>query len=620
MTRNASAPFWVRTTLIVLLALCAVPAWLWLAGHAFLWLAFHGHDQPAATLLTWPAYFKSYGAVAGIKHWLIGSGGAATVVVLAPLALFFFKSKPPQHGRARFARLGEIRRAALLEQTGDGIIVGRRSKQFLTAGIDKYPHVMLAAPTGSGKGVGVVIPNLLNWNHSVIVLDIKKENWEITAGFRAAHGHDVFLFDPASPLRQTHRWNPLAYIREDASLRVDDIQKIAHILFPDIAGTDPIWTASCRSLFLGLVLYLLETPGKPVTLGQVARESFAGDDQRFTGIIEAHQAQGTPYSDSCTHALLDYVRTSDNTRTSIRKTFTSRFELFLNPILDAATSANDFDLEALRRRRTSIYIGITPDNLSRLSPLLNLFFQQVVDLNTRELPEHNPALKYQCLLLLDEFRALGRMPLIVEAVAFLRGYGVRLLPIFQSPSQIRELYGEEAARTFFQNHQVRISYTPPDMTVATEISRELGTYTYQARSTSRPSAFSKGTRSMSESDHARALLLPQEVKEIGEEEALILAKGCPPIQADKIRWHRDPAFMHRRRSPPFVAPVPQVSAVGTEGSSSSDTAEAAALDTVYDRPLSDFCLDLSDVTLPSGEVSQAEAEAAADQLFSAMSR
>jgi type IV secretion system protein VirD4 len=620
MTRNASAPFWVRAILVVLLALCAVPAWLWLAGHAYLWLAFHGHGQPVATLLTWPLYFHTYRSFAGVQHDLLISGATATVVVLAPAALSFIKPKRAQHGQARFARLREIRKVGLLDDASDGIIVGRRGSKFLTASLQRYPHVMLAAPTGSGKGVGVVIPNLLNWNQSVIVLDIKKENWEITAGFRAAHGHDVFLFDPASPLRQTHRWNPLAYIREDASLRVDDIQKIAHILFPDIAGTDPIWTASCRSLFLGLVLYLLETPGKPVTLGQVARESFAGDDQRFTGIIETRQTQGTPYSDSCAHALLDYVRTSDNTRTSIRKTFTSRFELFLNPILDAATSANDFDLEALRRRRTSIYIGITPDNLSRLSPLLNLFFQQVVDLNTRELPEHNPALKYQCLLLLDEFRSLGKMPLIVEAVAFLRGYGVRLLPIFQSPSQIRELYGEEAARTFFQNHQVRISYTPPDMTVATEISRELGTYTYQARSTSRPSAFSKGTRSMSESDHARALLLPQEVKEIGEEQALILAKGCPPIQADKIRWHRDPEFIHRRRSPPFVAPVPLVSAVGTEGSSSSGAVEAADLDTVYDRPLSDFCLDLSDVTLPSGEVSQAEAEAAADQLFSAMSR
>jgi type IV secretion system protein VirD4 len=412
MTRNASAPFWVRALLVGALAVLSVPAWLWLAGHAFVWLVFRGHNQPVATLPTWPAYFHLYSNVADVKRFLVLSGGLASVAVLAPMALFFIKPKRPLHGEARFARVADIRKAGLLESTGDGIIVGRRGRKFLTASLKKYPHVMLAAPTGAGKGVSVVIPNLLNWNHSVIVLDIKKENWEITAGFRAAHGHEVFLFDPASPQRLTHRWNPLAYVREDPALRVDDIQKIAHILFPDIAGSDPIWTASCRSLFLGLVLYLLETPDKPVTLGQVARESFAGNDQRFAKLVEARQAEGKPYSNSCAHALLDYVHTSDNTRTSIRKTFTSRFELFLNPIIDAATAENDFDLEALRRRRISIYLGITPDNLGRLAPLLNLFFQQVVDLNTRELPEHNPALRHQCLLLLDEFRALGKMPLL----------------------------------------------------------------------------------------------------------------------------------------------------------------------------------------------------------------
>lgn len=621
MTPNASAPFWVRASLLALLALCAVPAWLWLAGRAFLMLAFHGDGQPAATLLTWPIYAHAYGSIAGVRRLLILSGAGATIAILAPLALLFIKPRPPLHGRARFARLRDIRKAGLLDDASDGIIVGRLGRRVLTASLATFPHVMLAAPTGSGKGVGIVIPNLLNWNHSVIVLDIKKENWQLTAGFRAEHGHEVFLFDPASPHRHTHRWNPLAYVRDDHALRVDDVQKIAHILFPDIAGTDPIWTASCRSLFLGLVLYLLETPGKSVTLGQVARESFAGNDQRFAKIIETRQAEGNPYSDACAHALLDYVHTSDNTRTSIRKTFTSRFELFLNPTIDAATCANDFDLEALRRRRISIYLGITPDNLTRLSPLLNLFFQQVVDLNTRELPEHNPDLKVQCLLLLDEFRALGKMPLIVEAVAYLRGYGVRLMPIFQSPSQVRELYGEEAAKAFFQNHPIRIAFTPPDMGVATEISRELGTYTVKARSVSRPSAFSKGTRSMSESDHARALLLPQEVKAIGTDETLILAKGCPPIRADKIRWYRDPDFKHRHRRPPTVAPVPRVRAEHVDGTStSSRPPEAADLDTLYDRPLSDFSLDLSDVAIPGGELSQVEAEALADQLYAAMTR
>ena len=620
MTRNASAPFWVKALLVALLALAAVPAWLWLASFTFLWLTFHGHGGPATALLAWPQYLHAYGNVDGTQHNLLLSGCAATAAMIAPLVLFFIKPKAPLHGKARFARLAEIRKAGLLDHAGDGIIVGRRGGKFLTASLDKYPHVMLAAPTGSGKGVGIVIPNLLHWNHSVIVLDIKKENWTLTAGFRAAHGHEVFLFDPGSPHRLTHRWNPLAYVRDDPALRVDDVQKIGHILFPDVPGTDPIWTASCRSLFLGLVLYLLETPGKPVTLGQVAREAYSGKDKRFEAIIAARAATENPYSDVCAHALMDYVQTSDNTRTSIRKTFTSRFDLFLNPIIDAATAANDFDLEALRRRRISIYLGITPDNLTRLAPLLNLFFQQVVDLSTRELAAHNPALKYQCLLLLDEFRALGKLPMIVEAAAFLRGYGVRLLPIFQSPSQVRELYGDDAAKTFFQNHQLHIIYTPPDIGVATEVSRELGTYTYKATSSSRPSAFSRGNRSMSDSDQARSLLLPQEVKAIGEDEALIFAKGCPPIEAEKIRWFRDPVFKHRPQYAPQVLPVPLATHAGIGESPAIYPTEDGELDTLYERSMSDFGLDLSDVVIPSGELSTVEAEAAADQLFSALTR
>lgn len=624
MSRNASAPFWVKAVIVLVLVLLAIPAWLWVSGHLFTLIAFRGKGEPA-TWLTWVNYYHFYWHDEAVHPKLLLSAAAASALVLSPFGLFFVKPRQSLHGEARFAKRGEIVKAGLDEHTGDGIVIGRMPGQpnkYLFASMAKYPHVMLAAPTGSGKGVGIVIPNLLHWNHSVIVLDIKKENWTLTAGHRAKHGHACYLFDPANPKRITHRWNPLSYIRDDPALRVDDTQKIGNILFPDIHGTDPIWTASCRSLFLGLTLYLMETEGKPRTLGQVAREAYSGDDKRWKGIIEERQKSGKPFSEPCMHALLDYVNTSDNTRTSIRKTFTSRFELFINPIIDAATAGNDFDLEALRKRPISIYLGITPDNLGRLAPLLNLFFQQVVDLNTRELPEHNKELKHQLLLMPDEFRSLGKMQVLVEAIAFLRGYGVRLLPIFQSPSQVREVYGEDAAKNFFQNFHVRIIYTPADIDVATEISRELGNMTYVASSKSRPSGFSKGSRSISDSDHARALLLPQEVKDIGDDEEILLAKGCKPILAEKIRWYKDKNFKALVCDPPEVqpAPLPTAAPVDTPMSSETRPVEMGDLETLYDRPMSDFSLDFSDVVIPSGELSEDEAEALADQLYAAMTR
>ncbi len=622
MAAGKPAPLVVRVVLIAIIALAAVPGWLFASGHVLNLLMFkNAPGSPSATLMSWPQYWKYYGNDKKTHGNLLLSGALASVLFLSPFGLLFVSRKRSLHGEARFANLGEVRAAGLLTNEGDGIIVGRVGKAYLTAGLKDFPHVMLAAPTGSGKGVGVVIPNLLNWNHSAIVLDIKHENWQLTSGFRQQHGHDVFLFDPASPTRTTHRWNALAYVREDVALRVDDLQKIANILFPDIQGTDPIWTASCRSLFLGLGLYLLETEGKPVTLGQMAREVFSGDDKRFKKIIAHRQNSAVPLTSVCRHALEDYLNTSDNTRTSIRKTFSSRFELFLNPAIDAATAGNDFDLTALRKRKMTIYLGITPDNLSRLSPLLNLFFQQVVDLNTRELPEHNKSLQFQCLLLLDEFRSLGKMQVIAEAIAFLRGYGLRLLTIFQSPSQVREIYGNDAAETYFENHQVRIVYTPANVRVAKEISEELGNQTVSNRSKSRPTWGGKGG-SDSESDHARALLLPQEVAQIDKDQELVFAKGCLPIEAEKIRWYLDTTFKNRPLPPPPVPQAPVVVAALVEQFDADDTrlVNADDLETLHNRPLSEFSLDFSDVEIPRGNISETEAEALADQLYFAMTR
>ena len=617
---NRGSSIGIKVVVLTPFLLLLVPLWLFVSGHVvgFLWFRFHMPDLP---LLAWVDYWQAYAGQPAMRQTLILSAAVATAVCLAPLALLFLPRKRSLHGEARFARIGEIRRAGLLEnKAGDGIIVGRIGRKFLTAGLADYPHVMLAAPTASGKGVGVVIPNLLHWNHSVIVLDIKRENWQLTAGFRARHGHRVFLFDPGSPHRRTHRWNPLAYVRDDPALRVDDIQKIGHMLFPDIPNVDPMWSASCRSLFLGLVLYLLETPGATVSLGQVAREMYASNEKRFETAFKQAQVSGKPYSVTCVHAIGDYLNTSDNTRTSIRKTFTSRFELFLNPILDAATAVNDFDLEQIRRTQMSIYIGISPDNLGRLAPLLNLFFQQVVDLNTRALPEHDKTLKYQVLLLLDEFKSLGKMPLLVDGVAFLRGYGVRLLPIFQSPSQVREIYGDEAARTFFENHHVRITYTPATIDAAADIARELGNYTYKARSVSRPQGFSgKGGTSSSTSDQQRALLLPQELRELHTEEAIIFAKGVKPIHADKIRWYKDPEFEGRPLAPPEV-PVAPASNAAPVLSAGPDGGEGGTVEATLERPFDDFKLDFSDVEIPKGPISEKEAEDLADKLYAAMIR
>jgi type IV secretion system protein VirD4 len=243
-----------------------------------------------------------------------------------------------------------------------------------------------------------------------------------------------------------------------------------------------------------------------------------------------------------------------NLGTSIQ-TLTSRMNLWLNPRVCAATEDSDFDLRELRSRRMSIYLAVTPDNLTRVAPLYNLLFQQLVDLNTRERPGggRHPI---PVLLLLDEFARLGHAEVLAKAFAFVAGYGLRLLPVLQSPSQLRAEYGPDLAQEVIANCAVEIAFAPKELKVAQELSERLGAYTYKARSQSAPTLLSKGTRSTNESDQRRLLNLPQELLQMSQDRLLVLHAGLPPIRGRKIVYWRERLFTRRVLPPPQVPARP----------------------------------------------------------------
>jgi type IV secretion system protein VirD4 len=514
-------------------------------------------DVREASPLTVLRYAAYYGDVPVIRRRLWFASGVGLLVVLGCGAALFAPRGRSLHGDARFARRGEIRAAGLLGE--HGIILGRLGGRCLM--LAGQQGVALAAPPRAGKGTGVVVPNALNWPGSLVCVDIKRENWSITAGFRAHCGQACYLFDPFSEDGRTARWNPFSYVTSDPVRRVNDLQRIGEMLFPDPPAGDPFWTASARSLFLGIALYLFETPALKKTVGEVLRQGMASDDEGFghhwKRIIEGRNSGSFPLSPSCVRALYDVIDLAPVTASSIRKTFTSRLDLWLNPILDRATAASDFDLRALRSQPMSIYVGVNPDDLHRLRPVLNLFFQQAIGLQTRELPERNPALKYQVMMLLDEFTALGRIPIIAEAISYLPGYNVRVVLVIQTPAQLREVYGMHSSETMLKSLAARIVFAPKDFTDAREISDELGFTTVKAKSISKPSMdFFEGrgrrARSVNVSEQRRALLLPQEVKELGTEEAIIFYEGLRPIRCRKIRYYADPRFRARLLPPPAM--------------------------------------------------------------------
>lgn len=546
MTLNLSENSWAKPGAILAILFALVILWAYLASGIFL-VAFD-HKFSEAKPWTIYQYWYHYGGKQKIvNQWLLISGGISLAFFLVPAGLLFAPAKKSLFGSARFATKSEIKKAGLFGLKG--LIVGKLGGKFLM--FDGQQHVMLSAPTRSGKGVGMVITNLLNWPDSVVVLDIKQENWDVTSAYRRKYGHQCYLFNPAAANYKTHCYNPLTYISDNPHLAIDDIQKIANMLFPDKPGTDIIWTATPRSLFLAIVMYLRETPGKLLTIGQVLRETQADGDgfDYFTRIITDRATSDNPLSPACVRAFNAYLGiSSDKTRSGVMVSFRSKLDLWQNPLIDAATSSNDFDLRRVRKERMSIYLCTTPDNLDRLAPLLNLFFQQLVDLNTRVLPSQDKEIKFPCLLLMDEFTAIGPVNILSKGISFIAGYWLRMMPIIQSPAQLVEVYGKDAAQTFLTNHAMTIVFPPKasETQNARDISEWFGYQTVKGVSESKGKGLlTKKEKSESESDQRRALMLPQEITSLGQTKEFIVLENVPPIVAKRVVYFKDRVFLDR---------------------------------------------------------------------------
>ena len=469
------------------------------------------------------------------------------------LIVVYFIARPKKqsmHGDARFANSSDLNKNGMFKASNNGIIVGKFKGDLVRLSGQQF--VILAAPTRSGKGVGVVIPNLLEYQESMVVLDIKQENFELTSGWRASQGQDIYLFNPFAEDRRTHRWNPLTYVSSDPAFRVSDLMSIATMLYPDGSDDQKFWVSQARNAFMAFTLYLFEKweddekrniplalRSNP-TLGQVYRLS-SGDGTDLKKLYQ-QLSQHAFLSGNARSAFSNMLSQADETFASILGTFKEPLNAWINPVLDAATSADDFLLTDVRKKRMTIYIGIQPNKLAEARLIVNLFFSQLINQNTKELPQNNKALKYQCLLLMDEFTSIGKVEIIASAVSYMAGYNIRLLPIIQSMAQLDATYGKDISRTLITNHALQIVYAPREQQDANDYSDMLGYTTVRKENRTR----AKGGDSRSESEERRALMLPQELKAMGPDKEVFLYEGIPhPVLCDKIRYYQDKHFTER---------------------------------------------------------------------------
>ena len=547
-------------TALVLLVLALI-AGLYASG----WLALMlmKLDTGALKLGTWWSYMQLLDhprmiAYAGRIKLAGAVGLGLPALIWLVLLVLLLRTGPGKdlHGKARFASLIDLALKGFLRSSSNGIVVGRKNGRLLR--LPGQQFVVLAAPTRSGKGVGVVIPNLLEYGESVVVLDIKQENFDLTSGWRAAQGQEIYLFNPFADDRRTHRWNPLSYVSKDPAFRVSDLMSIAAMLYPDSDDKDKFWVSQARNAFMAFTLYLFEKAahegaGTP-TLGGVYRLSSGTGSEELKPYLQGLSQAPFLSADGRT-AFAGLLSQADVTFASIMGSFKEPLNAWINPVLDAATSADDFRLDDVRKRKMTIYIGIQPNKLAESRLIVNLFFSQLINVNTKELPQNNPELKHQCLLLMDEFTALGRVDIIAKAVAYMAGYNLRLLPIIQSMAQLDAVYGKELSRTIITNHALQIIYAPREQQDANDYSEMLGYTTLRRKNRTRSRGQGRST-SYSESQERRALMLPQELKAMSPDKEIFLYEGLAhPVMCKKIRYYKDRHFTRRLLPKVEVSPV-----------------------------------------------------------------
>lgn len=554
--------------------------------------------QPMA-YFQWRVLYRAYApeAFSSGMTVLYVVAAAGIVLILACCAAAGKKAKSA-YGTAKFADKEEIKACGLL--TNKGVFLGTFEGEFLRD--DSDTHLLIFAPTRSGKGVGSIIPTAITWPGSMIFTDLKGELWNITAGCRQKILHNlVFKFQPSSA--DTVHFNPMSEMRIRTEHEIADVDNLLQIFVdsqPSSKGSDMnYWNQSAKILLRAVMLHLLYT--KPDasfpdintflfgradflldTVPPEEREVMEEDviSEIVNAPVKARLAYIRDYEhkhdlewfktyykgefsgDRALHpqivsACNDLINREDKQFSSIVSNAATMLAMFQDPLLAASVSSSDFHIADLvdREQPASLYFVIPPSDINRLAPVTNLIIELIFNrltgtdrlqyVNYRGVSNFN----HRLLLMFDEFPSFGKLRIMEKALSYCAGYGMKCYLVAQDEGQIIEVYGKNTS--ILSNTQIKIYQTPTENTTAKTISEAMGkeTITVSSRGYGRwRSAF--GPRSQNENETGRDLMTVAEVRAMDENDQIIFVKGHSPIKSRKFKYFLQPKMMERLRWPP----------------------------------------------------------------------
>ncbi|MBB4000251.1 type IV secretory system conjugative DNA transfer family protein [Aureimonas pseudogalii] len=467
------------------------------------------------------------------RYWAFGQG-AWIALAIPPFLIAGFLwfvgfniitafSRPPMstsHGSGRFATKAEQKR--FLRGSRTALLVGASAKRGFFH-YDGPEHLLTLAPTRSGKGASVIIPNLLHAERSVIVIDPKGENVQVTARHRKTFGH-VHVLDPFNVSGQANAsFNPLAGLDAANPDFVDDAATLAAALVvTPPQSRDQHFDDGARSLLRGLIMLVaaVEIPDRRnlVTL----RDYLTYPREKFAGLLEI-MAEMTEADGAIAAAANVFRSKNDREAAAILSTAQEQTSFLDSPQLRASLKTSSFEFGDLKTGIASVFIVLPQSRLASHGRWVRLLVTRAL----QDIERTRVKPKAPVLFLLDEFASVGDMPAIKTAFGLMAGYGLQLWAFLQNWGQLEELYGK-GAHTFVANAGVFQTFNTNDELTARYVSNLSGDTT-RAETADR-------SRSI-----GGKLLTPEEVMHLGPNTIFLKLKGVRPFFVRKVQY-----WTHRR--------------------------------------------------------------------------
>lgn len=496
------------------------------------------------------------------------------------------------HGSARWARFDDVKKMGLL--SSEGVVVGAfESKKLFGKNRKHYlihngaEHILTYAPTRSGKGVGLIVPTLTTWKHSVIATDIKGELWSMTAGYRQKYLDNIVMkFEPAS--KNSVKWNPFDEIRVDTDDETADAQSLALLIVdPQGKGLEDHWVKSAYSLITGCILYLLEQQKKGNGEASLAAlDRLISDTSR--PLSELWKDMKNADNLIAKQIGQDMLDKPENEGGSIVSTAKTELSLYRDPVVAENTSFSNFKVKDLMNndKPVTLYIVVQPKDIQRITPIFRLLINMIIRVNVsdftfqqskpKKLKAHQKFIrkiqgkpteefasisgrgnyKHRLLMMLDEFPSLGKMDVVQTALAYCAGYGIKCYLITQDLAQLQEKYGKNEAIT--SNCHIQNAYAPNKIETAEYLSKQTGEATVIEEYINESDSGFLGRKSYSKNIQytKRSLLTPDEclrlkgaekdgnlIKKAGE--MLIFVAGFPAIKGIQPLYFQEPVWQAR---------------------------------------------------------------------------